>query len=106
MIEYEVRQREGDYVILGLRGDLVDAEAIDSVKDSLEEHYVDDGVRLIRIDLSDVDYVTLEGIQMLLELWKESRERGKDFRAEGAQGQVFERLRIAGVTRLLSDPRI
>jgi anti-anti-sigma factor len=103
MIEYEVRQRAGDYVVLGLRGDLVDAEAIDSVKDSLEEHYVDDGVRLIRIDLSDVDYVTLEGIQMLLALWKESRDRGKDFQAEGARGQVFERLRIAGVTRLL-DP--
>jgi anti-anti-sigma factor len=102
-LQYEVQQRRGDYVVVALRGELVDDASVEHVKASLEEHYVDDGVRLIRVDLSDVEYITLEGIQMLLGLWKESRHRGKDFRADGAQGQVFERLRIAGVTRLL-DP--
>ena len=45
----------------------------------------------------------MEGIQILLSLWRESLDRGKRFRAGGAQGQVLERLRVAGVMRLL-DP--
>jgi anti-anti-sigma factor len=103
MVDYRVLDRTGDYVVIELRGELLDDASMDRVKESLEDHYVDDGVRLIRVDLSDVSYITLEGIQMLIGLWKESRERGKEFRAESAQGQVYERLRIAGVTRLL-DP--
>jgi anti-anti-sigma factor len=103
MVEHRVRDRAADYVVIEMRGELLDDASIDRVRESLEDHYVDDGVRLIRIDLSDVTYITLEGIQMLIGLWRESRERGKEFRAENAQGQVSERLRIAGITRLL-DP--
>jgi anti-anti-sigma factor len=103
MIEYEVIQREGDDVVLQLRGELTGDVSSDEVKETLEEHYVDDGVRRIRVDLGPVSYITLEGIQILLSLWRESKERGKEFQAEGATGQVSARLRVAGVTTLL-DP--
>jgi anti-anti-sigma factor len=103
MVEHRVRDRAADYVVIEMRGELLDDASIDRVRESLEDHYVDDGVRLIRVDLSEVTYITLEGIQMLIGLWRESRERGKQFRAENARGQVSERLRIAGITRLL-DP--
>jgi anti-anti-sigma factor len=102
MVEYRVRDREDDYVVIELRGELLDDASLDRVRESLDDHYVDDGVRLICVDLSDVSYITLEGMQMLIGLWRESRDRGKQFRAESAQGQVYERLRIAGVARLLN----
>lgn len=103
MISYEVVERSDDYVILRLRGELAGDLSATGVERALEEHYVDDGVQLIRVDLSPVRFITVEGIQILLSLWRESLDRGKRFRAEGAQGQVLERLRVAGVMRLL-DP--
>jgi anti-anti-sigma factor len=103
LIEYEVVEREGDYVVLQLRGELVADVSAEGVRRALEEHYVDDGVRVIRVDLDQVSYITMEGIQVLLALWRESRDRGKRFRTEGASGQVSHRLRVAGVSKLL-DP--
>ena len=103
MIAYEVVERSDDYVVLQLRGELAGDLSATGVKRALEEHYVDDGVQLIRVDLSPVRFITMEGIQILLSLWRESLDRGKRFRTGGAQGQVLERLRVAGVMRLL-DP--
>jgi anti-anti-sigma factor len=103
MIEYEVVERAGDYVVLQLRGELVADVAAEDVRHALEQHYVDDGVRVIRVDLQPVTYITMEGIQVLLALWRESRNRGKRFQTEGATGQVSHRLRVAGVSKLL-DP--
>ena len=60
-------------------------------------------MQLIRVDLSPVRSITMEDIQILLSRWRESLDRGKRFRTEGAQGQVLERLRVAGVMRVL-DP--
>ena len=103
MIEYEVVERAGDYVILQLRGELVADVSAEEVRHALEEHYVDDGVRVIRVDLDEVTYITMEGIQVLLALWRESRDRGKRFQAERAGGQVAHRLRVAGVSKLLES---
>jgi anti-anti-sigma regulatory factor len=96
LAEYEVSDREGDRVTLRLHGDLVGEESVDHFKESLERHYVDDGVKLIRVELSDLDTINLEGVAVLLQLYQESLARGKRFLAEGATGQVRDKLEITG----------
>ncbi|HEV8420822.1 MAG TPA: STAS domain-containing protein [Actinomycetota bacterium] len=103
MIEYEVAERSGDYVLLRLRGELLGDLPVRQLHDVLEDHYVDDGVRLIRVDLSQVKRISLEGVAVLVDLWRESQRRGKRFHAEQARGVVREKLATTGVLRLLSE---
>jgi anti-anti-sigma factor len=74
---------------------------VDRIHDALKEHYVDDGVLVIRVNLESLEHIDLEGVGALLDLWRESRRRGKRFVAEGARGQVKEKLVTTGLSRLL-----
>jgi anti-anti-sigma regulatory factor len=65
---------------------------------------VDDGVKLIRVELTDLQMISLEGVGVLLELYRESRARGKRFVAEGATGQVRDKLEVTGAIGPLEDP--
>jgi anti-anti-sigma regulatory factor len=103
MAEFEVAQRADDFVVIRLRGALWDKALVARVHRALEEHYVDDGVRIIRTDLSEVPQISLEGIGALLDLWREARRRGKSFEVEGATGQVREKLTTTGVLMLLTS---
>jgi anti-anti-sigma factor len=102
VIEYEVVERTGDYVVLRLRGELFGDLPVRQLHDALEEHYVDDGVRIIKVDMSEVSRISLEGVAVLVDLWRESNRRGKRFLAEQAKGVVREKLATTGVLRLLS----
>jgi anti-anti-sigma factor len=104
LAKYEVTEKQGDHVTLHVHGELIGEESADEFKDSLEDHYVDDGVRVIRLDLSDLEMISLEGVGVLLELSRESKARGKGFVAEGAKGQVREKLSITGTLAPLEDP--
>jgi anti-anti-sigma factor len=99
MVEYEVSQKQGDRVTLRLRGRMAADHVPDeeAFKRSLETHYVDDGVKEIRLDLSGLEEIDLEGIGVLIKLWKESAARGKRFVGQGARGQVREKLQITGM---------
>jgi anti-anti-sigma factor len=102
VIDYEVAERRDDFVVLRLRGELLGDLPVQRLHDELEDHYVDDGVQLIRIDLSQVDRISLEGVAVLVDLWRESMRRGKRFVAEGAVDSVREKLATTGVLRLLT----
>lgn len=102
MIDYEVAERSGDFVVLRLKGELLDDLPVRQLHDALEDHYIDDGVRVIRVDLSEVRRISLEGVAILVDLWRESQRRGKHFHAENARGTVREKLATTGVLRLLS----
>lgn len=104
MIEYELIERAADYALLELRGDLMGDLPIERLKLDLEQHYVDDGVKRIRVDLSKVNFVSLEGIGMLLALWRESADRGKRLVVEQPAGQVRDKLRVSGVLDLMGLP--
>jgi anti-anti-sigma regulatory factor len=98
MVEYEVSEKQGDRVTLHVRGRMVADRVPDeeAFKRSLETHYVDDGVKEIWVDFSDLEEISLEGIAVLIALWKESAARGKRFVGQGATGQVREKLQITG----------
>jgi anti-anti-sigma factor len=102
VVDYEVAERTGDFVLLRLRGELVGDLPVQRLHAQLEDHYVDDGVRVIKIDLSEVDRISLEGVAVLVDLWRESTRRGKVFVAEGATENVREKLSTTGVLRLLT----
>jgi anti-anti-sigma factor len=104
MIDYQVVERAEDYALLELRGDLMGDLPIDRLKEDLEEHFVDDGVKRIRVDLSKLNFVSLEGIGMLLALWRESADRGKRLVVENPVGQVKDKLTITGVIDLIGMP--
>jgi anti-anti-sigma factor len=105
MVEYDVSEKQGDRVTLHLRGRMADDHVPDerAFQRSLETHYVDDGVKEIRLDLSDLEEISLEGIAVLISLWKESAARGKRFVGQGARGQVREKLHITGMLRPLES---
>jgi anti-anti-sigma regulatory factor len=104
MVEYEVSEKRGDRVTLHLRGHMRGDRAVEDFKRSLENHYVDDGVKEIRVDLSDLEEISLEGIAVLIALWKESVARKKRFVGGGAKGQVREKLQITGMLGPLESP--
>jgi ABC-type transporter Mla MlaB component len=103
MPEYQVAERDGDYVLLRLSGDWRERVSVGRIHDELEVHYVDDGVRRIRADVADVSAINFEGVAALIDLNKEAKRRGKTFLLENAAGQVREKLTTMGVLGYLSE---
>jgi anti-anti-sigma factor len=101
VVDYEVMDRKDDHASLVLRGELADDTPSKHLKGELERHYVDDGVREIRVDLEGLTSITLEGVATLLELWRESNERGKHFVVHDARGPVLRKLKVTGVLGIL-----
>jgi anti-anti-sigma factor len=93
--------KQGDVGIVRLGGPLTRDSAPDSLEEWVEEHFVDDGVTTIRIDLSEVTEIDLEGVAALGLLVAESIKQGKALRAEGASGQVQHKLEETGLHRYL-----
>ena len=103
MLEYDVVERGVSHVVLQLRGELSGGQWAGHLRRSLEEHFVDDGVKLIRVDLGSLNFLDSEGVATLVCLKRESSKRGKAFRVEGVDGQVDEKLRVMGVLQKLQD---
>jgi anti-anti-sigma regulatory factor len=103
MVEYEVSEKRGTRGYLRLRGTLVGEVPVEEFTRALEEHYVDDGVKEIVVDLSDVTELSLEGVAHLLQLRGESQDRGKRFVVQGVSGQPRDKLEITGALPVLTD---
>jgi anti-anti-sigma factor len=101
VLGYEVIERHDDYVVLELRGELTKEVPVERLHETLKQHYVDDGVRLIRIELAGVDRIDLEGVAVLLALWREASRRGKRLVAENPRASVRSKLMTLGVLTLL-----
>ena len=83
--------------VVELAGDLTQGAPTDSLGEWIEEHFVDDGVRTIRLDLSEVEHIDLEGVATLGLLAAESVKRGKVLLIDGATGQVRAKLDETGL---------
>jgi anti-anti-sigma factor len=101
LVDYRIVGREEDHVVLRLQGELAGEYWTDVIGDALEEHYVDDGVKVIRVDLSDVTFMDSFGVATLVGLHRRSLERGKRFVVQNPQGQVRDKLRVTGVAKVL-----
>ncbi len=101
MVHWDVIEWEGDHVVLGIQGDLSAEFMTDVLRESLEEHYVDDGVHLIRLNISGVGFMDSYGVATLVGLMRASHDRGKRLVVEGAMGQVRDKLQVTGVLGIL-----
>jgi anti-anti-sigma factor len=102
-IEYEVVERKGDHVLVRLTGELSGRVWTDRIRKVLDEHFVDDGVKRIRLDISPVTFMDSYGVATLVALGKESREKGKRLFIEGATGQAREKLLVTGLLHLFQE---
>jgi anti-anti-sigma factor len=103
MVDYRIAERNEDYVVLWLRGELAGEYTTDVIGDALEEHYVDDGVKVIRVDLSEVTFLDNFGVATLVGLHRRSVDRGKRFVVQNQRGQVRDKLRVTGVAKVLQS---
>jgi len=101
LVDYEVTERTGDYVRLILRGELTGERPAEHFKRDLERHYVDDGVRIIQVEMEELTALSLEGCAVLVELWEESHRRGKEFELVHPTGQVKAKLAMTGLLKPL-----
>ncbi len=101
MVQYRIVEKSGESVLLELGGELAHHFRTELLRRVLEEHFVDDGVKVIRVDVSPLTFLDSYGVATLVSLLKESQERGKTFVVEGANGQVREKLGVTGVLNVL-----
>ena len=94
------RKQDGEGIV-ELAGELTDDSSTENLKDWLEEHFVDDGVRTIRVNVSAVTSIDLEGVAALGLLAAEAVRRDKVFFIEGETGQVGSKLRETGLLQYL-----
>jgi hypothetical protein len=105
MVDYEVTDKEDGHAHLILRGRLVGDLSSEQLKGELERHYVDDGVTEIRVDVGDSPSSAWRASSILVELWRESLDRGKRFVLRDASGSVRGKLVTTGVLDLLEGDR-
>jgi anti-anti-sigma factor len=103
-LTYRVDRPAPNDVVVHLRGELSLDSASRRVERDVEEHYVNDGVRRIHIDLEDLEAIDLEGVAVLVHLYRESRRRGKVLTLEHARGAVRRRLLTTGILRIMEAP--
>ena len=103
MVHVELVERRSDHALLALRGELSGQPWTAHLRERLDDHYVDDGVRVIRLDLSAITFMDNYGVAALVSLLREADERGKRLVVEGEAGQVREKLKVTGVLRLLQE---
>jgi anti-anti-sigma regulatory factor len=90
-------------VDLEIAAELASEPRIAGFKRFVEHHYLDDGIDEVIIHLDPLQWISLEGVGALVSLRRESEKVGKVLTVHGAQGQVAEKLRIAGVLHYLED---
>jgi anti-anti-sigma factor len=101
MVQSETARRGDDWVVVRVNGDLAGQLWTDAIRHTLRDHYVDDGVRCIRLDVRRLRFLDNFGVATLVVLQRESQQKGKRLLVEGSQGQVRDKLRMTGVLKLL-----
>jgi anti-anti-sigma regulatory factor len=96
-LTFRVEERQGEQVLLGLRGELTGHDWTDKLRRFLEERYVDDGVRRIRLDLAKVTELDEEGLATLKAIQREAAERQKELLLEGTRGELHMLLVAEGL---------
>lgn len=105
MLEYTVPSETGSTVRIALRGDMTGEEWVTRMKEFLEEHFVNDGVSLISLDLAEVRAIDLEGIGALVALVRNAERRSKRLVILSPTEAVERRLEMTGMLGYLTSGR-
>ena len=93
--------KRGSEGVVMLAGELTGEESTAALEVWVEDHFVDDGVATIRIDLSAVSEIDLEGVAALGLLAAQAIRQEKSMVVEGASGRVQRKLDETGLDRYL-----
>jgi anti-anti-sigma factor len=104
VLSFDVRKKPGETVTVRLAGELAGEDWTERLLEFLEEHYVNDGVRTIVLDVGGLEFIDLEGVATLLTLLKKSDQWGKTLVVTGATGFVRQKLSTTGVLAPLEGP--
>jgi len=99
-----VTGHEPSEVTLELAGTLTRDTATPRVERQISEHYGDEDVRRIHLDIHNLDAIDLEGVAVLVHLFRESQSKGKVLTVEHSEGAVRRRLLTTGVLRIMERP--
>lgn len=105
MLEYSISSKTGSTVTIALRGDMTGEEWVTRMKESLDEHFVSDGVSLIALDLAEVRAIDLEGIGALVALARNAERRSKRLVILSPTQTVERRLELTGMLEYLTSGR-
>jgi anti-sigma B factor antagonist len=96
-------RRSGSVVTVVVSGD-IDLSAAPAVEDAIFDAVAADGVTLVEVDLSAVDFLDSSGITLLLRGRRRADEHGVAYLVTGAHGIALQVLELAGVWEHLSAP--
>ena len=105
MVQFDASEKRGDRGYVRVRGSLVGDVPVTQLRGAVDHYCTDGGVNDIVVDVSDVDQIGLEGVAVLLLLWRDAGRHGKCLVIERPHGQVREKLETTGVLRWLSADR-
>ncbi len=91
-------------VVFRLEGTLSNDGASHRFERAVEAQWWNRVVRRIHIDLRTVRAIDLEGVAVLVRLFREAGRRGKAFTVEGSSGPARRRLLTTGVLRIMEPP--
>jgi anti-sigma B factor antagonist len=96
--------RDGSILTVVVAGE-VDLATSPTVDRAIADAIATDGVTVVRVDLSGVEFLDSSGIALLLKGRRGADERGIGFQVTGAHGIVQQVLEMTGVWAHLSgDP--
>jgi len=93
--------KQGNEGVVRLSGDLYGGASTERLEDWVEEHFVDDGISQIRLNLSEVTDMDLEGAAAVGLLAAEAIKQHKLLTVEGATGRVLRKLEETGLAQYL-----
>jgi len=76
------------------------AEEARAIQDSLIR-YIDSGHQFISIDLSEVDYIDVNGLGTLVSIHKRAMEKKGHVAIKGLHGNIKELFELAQITKVL-----
>jgi anti-anti-sigma factor len=91
-------------VVFRLEGTLSRDGASLRFERAVESQWWNQVVRRIHLDLRAVRAIDLEGVAVLVRLFRDARRRGKSLTVEGASGAARRRLQTTGILRIMEPP--
>ncbi len=95
-------RRRGGILTVLVSGDL-DLLTGPGVEEAINDALATDGVSLVQVDLSNVDFLDSYAIALLLKGCRRADERGLGYLVTGARGMAREVLELTGVWAHLTE---
>ena len=86
--------------VVEVSGRIAASESMDLTR-RMEEHFANDGLRGIVLDLSRVDYMSSAGLGTVVWLGKRMREKNQGFGVSGLRDRVAQVFKLSGLDRIL-----